>query len=237
MLLTETALELFANLDRQKDLPSLLQSFNRLVGNYGMRNFCIGNPAPRAKHELRRWPGTWPEGWSRRYASQEYFFHDPVVARLNAGAAPFRWADCLSSARGKGLRMIHEAREFGMKEGLAIPIHGLGGVAAAISIGSDQYGLSPQDERALHMASLYLHGRMVALQEETSPPALRRLTPRERECLKWIAAGKTDWEISLILNISEQTVHGYVQNALTKLNARTRAQAVALAMLSAQILQ
>ena len=78
---------------------------------------------------------------------------------------------------------------------------------------------------------------MVALRADPSAPSLRKLTPRERECLKWIAAGKTDWEISLILNISEQTVHGYVQNALTKLNARTRAQAVALAMLSAQILQ
>ena len=63
----------------------------------------------------------------------------------------------------------------------------------------------------------------------------RRLTPRERECLEWVAAGKTDWEISQILNISEQTAHGYVQNALTKLNARTRAQAVALAIHSSQI--
>jgi DNA-binding CsgD family transcriptional regulator len=53
--------------------------------------------------------------------------------------------------------------------------------------------------------------------------------------LQWVAAGKTDWEISLILNISEQTAHGYVQNTLVKLGARTRAQAVALAMLSSQI--
>jgi LuxR family quorum sensing-dependent transcriptional regulator len=50
-----------------------------------------------------------------------------------------------------------------------------------------------------------------------------------------VAAGKTDWEISQILSISEQTVHGYVQNAMTKLGARTRAQAVALAIQSSQI--
>jgi DNA-binding CsgD family transcriptional regulator len=68
------------------------------------------------------------------------------------------------------------------------------------------------------------------------PPA-RPLTPRERECLRWVAAGKTDWEIGQILTISEQTAHGYVQNALAKLGARTRAQAVALAMLSAQLAQ
>ena len=47
---------------------------------------------------------------------------------------------------------------------------------------------------------------------------------------------KTDWEIAQILNISEQTAHEYVQNAISKLNAATRAQAVAVAMLSRQIL-
>ena len=63
------------------------------------------------------------------------------------------------------------------------------------------------------------------------------LTLRERECLKWIAAGKTDWEIAQILNISEQTAHSYVHNALIKLGARTRAQAVALALVSFQLPQ
>jgi LuxR family quorum sensing-dependent transcriptional regulator len=51
-----------------------------------------------------------------------------------------------------------------------------------------------------------------------------------------VAAGKTDWEISQILNIAEQTAHEYVQNALTKLNATTRAQAVAIAIFTKQIL-
>jgi DNA-binding CsgD family transcriptional regulator len=76
---------------------------------------------------------------------------------------------------------------------------------------------------------------MVTLRSADSVAPIRILTPRERECLEWVAGGKTDWEISQILSISEQTVHGYVQNAMTKLNARTRAQAVALAMQSSQI--
>jgi DNA-binding CsgD family transcriptional regulator len=76
---------------------------------------------------------------------------------------------------------------------------------------------------------------MAALRAQRPAPPGPNLTPRERECLKWVAAGKTDWEISQILNISEQTAHGYVQNALIKLGARTRAQAVAQALLSAQL--
>ena len=105
-----------------------------------------------------------------------------------------------------------------------------------MSIATAAYDLSPRDELALHLASLYLHARMTALRAQASSRPLPRLTPRERECLKWVAAGKTDWEISQILSIAEQTAHGSVQNVLGKLGARTRAQAVAMA-LSAQILQ
>jgi DNA-binding CsgD family transcriptional regulator len=90
---------------------------------------------------------------------------------------------------------------------------------------------------ALQMSSLYLHARLTALRAEKPVVAGARLTPRERECLSWVAAGKTDWEISQILNISQQTAHGYVQSALTRLGARTRAQAVALALQSSQIPQ
>jgi len=57
-----------------------------------------------------------------------------------------------------------------------------------------------------------------------------KLTKRERECLSWVAAGKTDWEISEVLGISHETVHKHINNALRKLNATTRAHAVALAI-------
>jgi DNA-binding CsgD family transcriptional regulator len=62
-----------------------------------------------------------------------------------------------------------------------------------------------------------------------------RLTKRERECLIWVASGRTDWEISEILRISHQTVHKHINSSLRKLNATTRAHAVALAILSQEI--
>ena len=85
---------------------------------------------------------------------------------------------------------------------------------------------------------IYFHAKFARLRSQSAAPAkVARLTPRERECLSWVASGKTDWEISQILNISEQTTHEYVQNAISKLNATTRAQAVAVAILTRQILQ
>jgi LuxR family quorum sensing-dependent transcriptional regulator len=237
MLLTKTGVELVEHLERQQDVPSLIASFQRVVESFGMDVFCIGDPTqPEVKRRGRRWDGTWSAEWSRHYASLNLFSVDRSVARMNIDPRPFRWSDEYVGVTEKQKPWLDEIFIFGMQDGLVVPIHGPHGAVAGISIGAAQYELSRQDERALHLASLYLHAKMSALRAERSPRPMRSLTPRECECLKWVAAGKTDWEISQILNISEQTAHGYVQNALTKLNARTRAQAVALAMQTAQIL-
>jgi len=56
------------------------------------------------------------------------------------------------------------------------------------------------------------------------------LSPRERECLKWAAVGKSEWEISQILGISEHTSEKHLLNAKAKLGAVNRVQAVAEAI-------
>ncbi len=52
-----------------------------------------------------------------------------------------------------------------------------------------------------------------------------RITGRESEILHWVHIGKTNWEISSILNISPLTVKNHVQNILRKLDVQNRGQA------------
>jgi DNA-binding CsgD family transcriptional regulator len=237
MLLAETGFQLVDHLERQKDIPSLLASFQRLVLAHGMDCFCIGDPShPEVQRDDRRWGATWPVDWYWRYASQNHLARDPVIARLNHSPLPFRWSETYLTAGREGRHVLDEAAEFGLKYGLAMAVHGEGSLGA-VSIGARHYELSPREQAGLQLAAYYLHGRIAGLRARGQQRTIRSLTPRERECLKWVAAGKTDWEISQILNIAEQTAHGYVQSALAKLGARTRAQAVALALLSAQIAQ
>ena len=56
------------------------------------------------------------------------------------------------------------------------------------------------------------------------------LTRRERDCLLWVAEGKTTWEIGQILRISENTVLYHIKNAQEKLGAVIRIHAVAKAL-------
>ena len=66
--------------------------------------------------------------------------------------------------------------------------------------------------------------------QKTEVQSLVSLTPREVDCLKWAARGKTDGEIAEILSIARWTVVTYLQNAKIKLGCANRTSAVAVAM-------
>jgi len=52
------------------------------------------------------------------------------------------------------------------------------------------------------------------------------LTARQLECLSWVQEGKTSWEIGRIMGISQRTVESYLAIAFSRLQVRTRVQAV-----------
>jgi DNA-binding CsgD family transcriptional regulator len=56
------------------------------------------------------------------------------------------------------------------------------------------------------------------------------LTPREKEVIRWLKEGKTSWDISRILGMSERTVNFHASNIIRKLDAASRTHAVAVAM-------
>lgn len=76
----------------------------------------------------------------------------------------------------------------------------------------------------------HLHQAMCRVYGLSEAPTTVNLTPRERECLHWAAAGKTAWETSAILNLAETTVVFHLENAKRKLGSRTLPQAVAQAL-------
>jgi DNA-binding NarL/FixJ family response regulator len=60
--------------------------------------------------------------------------------------------------------------------------------------------------------------------------SLRPLTPREREILGLVANGLTNERVATTLAISPETVQSHVRNAMVKLEADTRTEAVATAL-------
>jgi NarL family two-component system response regulator LiaR len=56
------------------------------------------------------------------------------------------------------------------------------------------------------------------------------LTAREKEILTMMTSGKSNTEISKQLTISLSTIKFHVSNILSKLNARSRGEAVSIAI-------
>jgi DNA-binding CsgD family transcriptional regulator len=56
------------------------------------------------------------------------------------------------------------------------------------------------------------------------------LSPREREILRYVAAGHTTKELAAALNIAESTAEWHISNILVELGAASRAEAVAVGL-------
>lgn len=57
-------------------------------------------------------------------------------------------------------------------------------------------------------------------------PGLSSLTPREREILQWLAEGKSNWAIGVIVGCCEETVKKHLQHVYRKLGVDNRIGAI-----------
>jgi pimeloyl-ACP methyl ester carboxylesterase/DNA-binding CsgD family transcriptional regulator len=72
-------------------------------------------------------------------------------------------------------------------------------------------------------------GEFLGTPEGSPGPLLDELTARERDILELVAQGLSNHQVSARLKISEKTVRNHVSTVLSKLEASSRAQAVAMA--------
>jgi LuxR family quorum-sensing system transcriptional regulator CciR len=62
-----------------------------------------------------------------------------------------------------------------------------------------------------------------------------RLTQRQLDCLVLVGRGKSDWDISQLLGISDQTVHQHVEAAKKRFGVASRTQMVVRALFESQL--
>jgi len=173
--------------------------------------------------------------WAARYREEHYFHDDPIVQACLYSSTPIIWTDrsqvAITSPRQN--QIMTEAGDFHLVLGFSIPAHGYKGEFGIFSATSSQ----PENEfpkivdaygHIVHLAALYYHSTLL----RRWPPQValtggKKLTPRETEVLQWVALGKTSWEISVILGISERTVKTHLEHIMGRLNVKTRAHAVA----------
>lgn len=227
----DDALDFIDKLRYAESQEDITAELGRLADRFGFTSFCVaGIPDPGTRFDGYLMISGWTDDWRDRYLENDYFNHDPVVTKLRQTATPFLWSEAVTGLvlPPTGKRIMDEAASVGMADGFCVPIYAPHGFQAAVSFGAPAIDIDLSKKSALHLASIHAHNRArEVLGAIERVPDDVGLTPRELECLKWCAAGKTSWEISQILNISQHTADWYLASATKKLQAVNRVQAVA----------
>lgn len=230
----------------ESDPPGEVASLARQVAAVGVElglpfiaaSADIGSPMPiigpdgrPLAESLFRWIDPDFKYWEDR----AFALRAPLVNATRTSAEPFYFADGrLATWRAsRALEAINAAgpiESFGVGAAIVAPAYLPGGVIGAIVWASpdpDAPVKAAFDARAADLHALAL--RFIAAYTDAAlgeSPPLVRLTRREIQCLKWAAAGKTDSEISTIVQISLPTVRFHITNASRKLGAAGRSQAI-----------
>ena len=228
--------EVIDKLNRAVTSQGICDALTSFTGRYGL-TCMIAGVLPSLKErtqEQHLLVSAYPAGWMDRYLDQDYARIDPIISRIMRDPSPFPWSEDVTIAESKhcalAKRMFDEAAEFDLKVGFVVPLITLDGAVAAVSLGGGAVDMPPAARGMIGMISAFAIGRAIDLRNGGKEHRRPNLTPREIECLRWAADGKSEWEISAILHVSEHTADKHLANAHRKLGAANRAHAVALAI-------
>jgi LuxR family quorum sensing-dependent transcriptional regulator len=234
------AFDLIDDFEHLQTTGEVMSRMEGTLSGFGYNAFLVtGMPEPPQRVEPHFLLNGWPDGFTERYVRANYYLDDPVAARCRRSIDPFEWSEACSDldAWPRAAEVMNVAADFGMRKGFCVPIVRGNGSQACVTVAGESPDFDPHAKRAIHLISLYAHAKAITLVgiDDDKRPRERILTGREREVLTWTAAGKSSWEISVILGVTERTVNWTVQNAMRKLDASTRTQAVVNAIRAKEI--
>lgn len=176
-----------------------------------------------------------PKGFGERFIGQNYGNSNPISRRARQTDEPFFWHDVADDAvESEGRRIMDEAASVGLTDGFCIPVHMPAGERGLVSFLGGSVSLNEDERLALQALGLAAHAHVLHLRlPEATTTA--KLTAREREVLRWTAAGKTADATAGILSISVRTVEYHLLNAARKLNTANRTHTVVEALRSRQL--
>lgn len=184
-----------------------------------------------AGHGIMR---NYPEDWMKHYLANDYVEKDPVPRHCFSAIFPFTWGELVGSGRlsPDQHRVMNEANEARLLDGIAVPLHGMNGELAGVGIASSAGGVQPDKTMLRKIGAMASQFHLVYTEKEfrRNSAKMPHLTGREREILVWAAEGKSDGVVAEILGITHSAVRFHMNNIFRKLDANERTLAVVKAI-------
>jgi LuxR family quorum-sensing system transcriptional regulator CciR len=224
-------------LQTEAELESLLEAISREMGFrfFALTHHLDIRAAARPVIRLHNYPA----GWVEYFDDHKLGPSDPVHRASHMTTVGFAWSqlDRMIQLTPRDLAILELAGGNGIGDGYTIPAHVPGESNGSCSFATGAGQPLPRE----HLPTAHLIGafafeaarRLWRVREATEPPP--RLTDRQRDCLVWAARGKSDWEISRILGIGQETVVQHLKDARDRYGVSKRTQLAVHALFNGTI--
>ena len=234
--------EIFSSVAIATSRDVLLHGVSRIAAMVGYDHVAVAYLQRSLSGSAPTSMTTYPAGWldeCTRLPSQQIVM-DPILKHLNTQVHPLIWNEATyDSAKISG---VYEAfAAYGLGSGMTVSVRGpTGGTAcvgftcAARKTPSGSSLIAELGTLQLTASATYNALARIAAEDNAHSGNITlptgKLTQRELELLRWSRCGKTAWESSTILGISQSTVQFHLKNAIGKLGVASKQQAVLRAL-------
>jgi LuxR family transcriptional regulator (chaperone HchA-associated) len=179
----------------------------------------------------------WVEGdWfgsGQEVSPATYLARCPVNRHVLETDQPFFWTKS-GRADHETYRVVAHPHGTGL-HGLQVPVFGRTGLLGAVSFGGRSIDSSVDVRLALTLVGA---AAFLAAERLAGPVGVAdepRLSKREHEVIRWIASGRRQADVGLLLGLSERTVENHLRRIRNRLGAASTAQAVHLLMRAGEL--
>ena len=218
----------FAEVTTDIELADLLDELTREMGfaYFALTHHVDIRHNPDRAIRLLNYPGEWVE----YYDAHSLGASDPVHRASHVTNLAFAWSRIpeLIALTDLDRSILAKGGHNGIGDGFTVPAH-IPGESHGSCTFANPIGI-PLPEEQLPIALLigqYAFDAARRLWQVRPREPVSLLTQRQKECVTWVAAGKTDWEIAQILGIAEDTVADHLKHARDRYGGGNRSTLVA----------
>jgi LuxR family quorum-sensing system transcriptional regulator CciR len=224
--------------ERVADLETLIEE---ALPWLGVERFALTHHVDMARARcnairLHNYPAEWVEFFDKNRLGVS----DPIHRASQVTSIGFRWnrVSTMIPLTPGDHAVLDRARTHGLGEGFTVPANVPGEAHGSCSFVAPSG--EPIPDGKLPLAQLVgafafeCARRLWRIRRGDTAPA-PRLTDRQRDCLLWVARGKTDWEISRILGISQETVIQHLKLGRERYGVQKRTSLLILALFDSTI--
>ena len=225
--------------DAMADLKDLLDEASRGLGfDYYAVVHHIRFGLPSSHVRLSNYPIEW-----LAYVREQARLPDPVLRAVERSSSGFLWENLgsLVTLTKAEQEYMAKAARYGIAKGYTVPNH-----VPGETLGSCHFVVRPEREfpeanisaaQALGNFAFEAARRLLAERRESSEAWVQPapLSDRQRECLLFVAKGKSDSIIGQLLNIKPRTVNEHIEAAKRRYSVATRSQLLVRALFRSEI--